>query len=266
MGEPSFSIEYFKKEGSEFTPTHDELKAHYDENTLNFKDKEGKILPFDQATAAVTKAVQMKTARKEILKERLAYKKGEFQAQTATVSLTNSIIPKHIMMQVEKEASLDASKPLQTATGFVVVKVLSRIPAEPLPYEVAKHQVKSSLVKQKKVQELQALAQEKLKNFQGEIVSGVSKQSTVVLKDLTEPETSSFIEQLFGQKEATGFITLGEKVVAYKIMEQKLFVKNENSSNDEFVQSNTEKLKKSLIDNEIIKALQKQYVVEKFYN
>lgn len=266
MGEPTFDIGYIKVAKADFTATDEEAKEYFEKNRAEFMSFEAAPKKFEDIKGDVLEAVKMKKAKKEALKKRIALKKGKVEATIANgVSLTNTIVPLADMKTLESKASMEVSKPIETAEGYVVVKLLNRYTPKPLAYAVAKPKAKAELHAQKLQTALDDTAQAKLKNFKGTSIGYITRNDMNKIKSLSTEEASLFLSHLFNSKDKKGYVNLGKKAVLFEIVEQKLLAKSKVDENRDFVTSNVKRLKKSLIDAEIIQYLQHEYDVQKYY-
>lgn len=266
MGEPSFDIGYVKVSASEFTATEEEAKEYFEKNRTEFMSFEAAPKSFEDVKEKALALVKMKKAKKEALKKRVALKKGQVEATIANgVSLTNAIVPLADMKSLESTASMEVSKPIEVKEGYVVVKLLNRYTPQPLPYAAAKTQAGEDLRVQKLQSVLEKAAEKELKNFKGTAIGFVTRNDMNKISTLTTEEASLFLNHLFTAKEKQGYINLGKKVVIYDVLEQKLLMKDKLSENRDFIASNAKRLKKALIDTEVIMYLQNKYDVQKYY-
>lgn len=266
MGEPTFDIGYIKVAKAAFPATEAEAKEYYEKNRAEFMSFEAAPKEFKDIKAQVLDAVKLKKAKKEALKKRIALKKGKVEATIANgISLTNSVVPLADMKSLESKASMEVSKPIETKEGYVVVKLLNRYTPKPLAFAVAKPKAKADLYAQKMQTALDETAQKKLNGFKGENIGFITRNDMNKVKSLSTEEASLFLSHLFNSKEKKGYVNLGKKAVLYEIVEQKLLKKSKVDENRDFVTSNVKRLKKSLIDTEIIMYLQNEYEVQKYY-
>lgn len=266
MGEPTFDIGYIKVAKADFSATEAEAKEYFEKNRAEFMSFEAAPKEFKDIKAQVLDAVKLKKAKKEALKKRIALKKGKVEATIANgISLTNSVVPLADMKSLESKASMEVSKPIETNDGYVVVKLLNRYTPKPLAFAVAKPKAKADLYAQKMQTALDETAQKKLNNFKGKNIGFITRNDMNKVKSLSTEEASLFLSHLFNSKEKKGYVNLGKKAVLYEIVEQKLLKKSKVDENRDFVTSNVKRLKKSLIDTEIIMYLQNEYEVQKYY-
>ncbi|MDQ1339497.1 MAG: peptidylprolyl isomerase [Campylobacterota bacterium] len=266
MSEPSYEISYIEVKKSNFEASEEEAKEYFEKNRAEFATLEHAPNSFEEVKEKAIDLAKLKKAKTQALKERIAFKKdGVDSIKTKKIYLTNDMIPFEDMQEIESKLTKEVSKPIQTKDGFVVLKVLNRFAPEPLIFTDAKEKAKGDLKNQKMQVLLEESAQKEVKNFEGKRVGFVTKNDVDMLSQLSAEEASFFLNQLFGSPKKTGYVKLDKKIVLYKILEQKLFVDNKIEENVDFIESNSKQIKKSLIDVEIIKHLQKEYKVQKYY-
>ena len=266
MGEPTFDIGYITVAKSEFTATEADAKDYYEKNRAEFMSFEAAPKKFEEIKDQVMNAVKMKMAKKEALKKRIALKKGKVEAVIANaVPLTNTIVPLADMKSLESKASMEVSKPIETENGYVVVKLLNRYTPKPLSFAVAKPKAKADLMVEKMQVALDQEAAKMLKNFNGTSLGFITRNDMNKIKSLTTEEASLFLSNLFNSKEKKGYVNLGKKAVLFEIVEQKLLSNTKVAENRDFITSNVKRMKKTLIDSEMIEYLQNTYEVQKYY-
>ena len=262
MDLPKYDIAYWSVKIDTIKLNDDEIKKHFEKNKIKFIPL-GSNKKFSDVKSEVLKDLKFKKAKKEALRKKLALKKNKLEPKIAkAVNEFNLIVPQD---EMPKLSTSNYSKPLKTLNGYVVAKLIKKYNPKPLSYEKALSFVTSDLVQFKTKLILEEKAKASLKNFEGEIVGFVTQNDINKIKELSQEEASEFLGYVFNKKKDKGYVNLEKKVVLYQIMEQKLFDKKEVDKNKEFIVSNAKNIKRSLLENEIIKVLQNLYEVKKFY-
>jgi|SaaInl8_200m_RNA_FD_contig_41_1258670_length_1585_multi_5_in_0_out_0_2 peptidyl-prolyl cis-trans isomerase D len=266
MGEPSFDVSYIKVSFADMQATIEDAKNYFDAKSAEFTNPEGKLLTFEEAKDEAMQKALMKKAKKTALKQHVALKKGKATPSEAKgISYTNKTLPLEVMQTIESQKIASVSKPVASQDAYYVARVDRKYDAKPLPYEAVKFMAANGLKADKMKTALNESANAQLEAFKGENIGFVTRDDVNKLTMLSPEEASQFLGQLFSSKSERGVIELAGKVVLFHIMEQKLFDEAKYSSNGEFISSNTEKLKKSLLDAAVIKQLSDKYSVSKFY-
>jgi len=260
---PSYEISYVAQAPITATPAANEINEFYEMNRQSFKDTTGKILSLGEAQATIVAALNDKATEKEALRLYIDYKKGALKATTATqtATLTSESSPfspeltKEIMALNDQKPFL---KPRKAGNDYIIVKLVKMNPARTKTYEEAKTDVSALYLGEAKKTKLQELAQNSYKTFAGTSTDFLTRSDSAKIGGLSTPEGSEFLNKLFASKQKQGFITLESgNVILYNVLEQKLL--QDKTIADENV---VLKLKGSLLDQGLIKALEGKYPVE----
>lgn len=239
------------------------LKAYYDENRADYKDGSDKIMPFEEAKSAVMADLAFKNAKKGALEEYLKIKKGDKNA--SEILIIDSANANDFPLDELKDAKEgEVLKPFTYKNGYLIAKIAKIIAPQPKSYEEAKADVLSALQLKKMRENLQANAKaslEKKEELKQKIK--ISKDSDENILGLSQEESIEFISKVFASTDKSGYILLNDKAVVYEIIEQNLFTPNKQFAS--LLASNAANIKKSQLEQGLILALQKQYIIKKYY-
>lgn len=238
-----------------------EITEYYNMNKIDLKKEDGKIKSLDEAKNDIIKALDLKETKKEALKKYLAIKKGE-------VNLTSKNTVNEIALNFGKENNkeiLDAVpgdllKPFLVDEKYIIVKITNRIPPKTLSFEDARAKVVVDFEAVQKAKKLEELAKKSLENFDGKDIGLVSRDSVNKIDGLARDEALTFLNQLFSTTQKQGTISLGEKVVVYKINSSKLA--SYDASKDEAVKTTMNNLYNQELMNSLVKNLKNRYEVQ----
>ncbi|WP_295052070.1 peptidylprolyl isomerase [Sulfuricurvum sp.] len=260
---PNFEISYVTQSPVTTTPSAKEISDYYDMNRQMLKDPAGKVLALSDAQPMIVSALNDKATEKEALRLYIDYKKGSLKSgitpQKATVtSDTSPFTPeltKEIMTLNDQKPFL---KPRKAGNNYIIVKLDKMNPARTKTYEEAKTDVIALYTAEAKKNKLQELAQNSYKTFSGTSSDFLTRKDSAKIAGLSAPEGSEFLTKLFGSKQKQGFITLESgNVIMYNVLEQKLLQDKTLADGSAVL-----KLKGSLLDQGLIKALESKYPVE----
>ena len=244
--------------------TEDELKAHFDANSFNYSNAEGKQLTYDEAKTLVTSDLKIKKTKKSAQRAYIAFKKGEnTQSEKLTLPINDLKLTDEIWATIKEKAVGDILKPKVVANSYATVKIENITLAQVKTYEDAKEEVTLLYTAQAKKEALLALAESTLKNFDKNdvIVSDFVKlEENVNLESLNNQESLHFLQKLFTSTKEKGIISVLDKVIVYNILEQKLDPVDANETN--FVTETVNKLKQNTFESNLIKMLDKKYPTE----
>ncbi len=261
--QPSYEISYVAQKPLILTATAKEISEYYDMNRQSFKDPTGKILTVNEAEPMILAALNDKATEKEALRLYIDFKKGTLPnsivAEKVTISESSSPfapeLSKEITQLSEQKPFL---KPRKVGNDYLVIKLDKAVPSRPMSYEEAKTKVSALYLNEAKKTKLQELAQNSFKTFNGDSSDFITRNDATKLAGLNPQEGSEFLSKLFASKQKQGFITLENgNVIIYNVLEQKLL--QDKTLADE---NAVAKLKGSLLDQGLIKALESKYPVE----
>lgn len=260
---PSYEISYVTQTPITAAPSQKEISDYYDINRQMLKNGEGKMLSLQEAQPIIVAALNEKATEKEALRLYIDYKKGSLKPgmkpQTATVTKSVSPFAPELTKEItELSTEKPFLKPRKVGNGYVIVKLDKMDPARPKTYEEAKTDVMALYLNDAKKTKLQELAQNSYKTFSGTTTDYLTRKESAKIAGLSEPEGSEFLSKLFASKQKQGFITLESgNVIMYNVLEQKLLQDRTLADGNAVL-----KLKGSLMDQGLIKALESKYPVE----
>jgi len=260
-----YSLDLVKVNAKDINVTKNDIETFYNEKKFLFKDKSGKILPLEKAYEDVKHAVQLKKAKKEILKKYLKLKNKKISPEESiVVSNMNAKLP---MQKVVKAKVGEYIRAIQTPYGYACAYLKEIIEPKELTFDKAKTLAKADLLAKKKEQALKILGEKAIKDFSDAKESGFFTRDDVTkLNFLSKSEAVEFLNYLFSQKSKKGYYIFANKVVAFEIIDQKLFDKNLFDKNKEKVVQGVNTLKRREIESGLIQRLQKIYTIKKYYS
>jgi len=246
--------------------TEEEIKAYYDANSFNYTNAEGKQLTFEEAKSQATNDLKLKKTKKSAQKAYIAFKKGTLtQNEKVTLPVGDLKLTKEIWDALQSKNVGDILKPKTVADMYATVKIENITLPKVKTFEQAKEEVTKLYTIQAKKEALFTLAQEKLKTFDQSdaIISDFVKlEQNVNLKPLNNQESLQFLQKLFTSTKEKGIISVMDKVVVYKILEQKLVPTDANET--ESVKQTVNKLKQNTFESNLIKMLDAKYPTETY--
>jgi peptidyl-prolyl cis-trans isomerase D len=260
---PSYAISYVVQAPVTITPSAKEISDYYEMNRQMLKDAAGKILTLNEAHAMIITALNDNATEKEALRLYIDYKKGALESgvtpQKATITASSSIFTPELTQEI---MALNNQKPFlkprKVGNDYIIAKLEKMDPSRTKTYEEAKTDVSSLYMAEAKKAKLQELAQNSYKTFSAPATDFLTRSDSPKLAGLSTPEGSEFLTKLFASKQKQGFITLESgNVILYNVLEQKLLQDKAIADG-----SAVAKLKGSLLDQGLIKALESKYPVE----
>jgi len=260
-----YDLDVVRVYSKDFNVTDKELTDFYNEKKFLFKAEDGKILPFDKAKEEVKKAVQEKKAKKEILKKYLKLKNKKISPdESITVAKFNTKLP---MNKVVKAKVGEYIRAIKTPDGYACAYLKAVIEPKELSFEEAKSMAKSDLLSKKKEESLEALAKEAVKDFKDAKTSEyITRDSVEKLNFLSKAEAVEFLNYLFSKTDKKGYYIFSNKIVAFEIVDQKLYDEKLFAQNKQKIENGVKNLKRGELENGLIQRLRQIYTIKKYYS
>jgi peptidyl-prolyl cis-trans isomerase D len=260
----AYDLTILKVAFAKMNPKDEDIKEFYQNNKHKYKDEEGKIKSLEDAKEDVKKDVQIKMAKKEALKKYLEVKKNKIKPSESMTLIDEEI-------KYDKKRLLDtknggAFKPVRVEDAYIVGILNEVLLPKPKSFKEAYSEVKEDFLAKKSSELLVAKAKETLKDFKGNDVGFINRDSRKI-EGLNPFESVKFINHLFQSQKSSDFVQISEnKAVVYKVLEQKLLLDSkklaEYKSN---IDKQVSQLKGGEINKNLISKLQKRYTIEQYY-
>jgi peptidyl-prolyl cis-trans isomerase D len=102
-----------------------------------------------------------------------------------------------------------------------------------------------------------------LDSFKGEVTPFITREDVKELKLLDQAEAIIFLKELFTSDTSKGIVKVSDdKLVLYKILEQKLMSKKKVEKNRDFISTNAKNLKNAIHHEGLIKRLEALYEIK----
>jgi len=246
--------------------TDDEIKSYYDTNSFNYTNAQGKQLTFEEAKEQASQDLKLKKTKKTAQKAYIAFKKGELtQSEKITLPMGDLKLTNDIWNTLKEKSVGDIIKPKIVADTYATIKIENTVLPRVKTYNEAKKEVTRVYEHQAKKEALLALAEKTKKEFDqstATISDFVKLEQNVKLNPLNTQESLQFLQKLFTSSQEKGIITVMDKVVVYKVLDQKLAPADENQT--ESVKQTVNTLKRNTFESNLIKMLDQKYPTQTF--
>jgi len=263
--QPAYELEFDEVPVVSNTFTKEEISSYYSKFRTDYKKEDGKIKSLEEANADIIKALNVKATKKVALKKYLKIKKAQEKLSTkATVFENDLTYSAENSEKIKKAIPGDLIKPFLEGDKYIIVKMVNKVAPKVLSYEDAKEMASKDYEKVEKSITLDKLAKKSLEDFKGQNIGYVARDSFDKLKGLSQDEALSFLNKLFSSDKKQGQISLGEKVVLYKINDTRLA--SYDSKKDEAVKTTIDNLINQEMMNNLVKNLENRYEVQSSLN
>ena len=238
------------------------LSDYYNENKERYKGSDDKIKSFDEVKTEVVKDYNIEKSKTDALKKYTSIKKAEL-ATNEFVSI-NEDNATFSLDEIKGAKVGEVIKPFTYKDGYLIVRVKSITPPQPMSFEQARAMVLEIYKDKKKKENLITIAKESLQNFKGTDIGFISRDINGSISGLNESETRAFVSQLFETNNKKDYVILKDKAVIYDILEQRLLVDNIDNNYKQITQQNVTMLKNNELIKDLTNKLKKYYEVKEY--
>ncbi len=267
MTAKKYQLDILWTDSKDTNTTDVELEEFYTQNSFNYIDESGRQLQLENTKEKVLADLKMKKSKKYAQKQYIAYKKNKVEKnETQTVPIGDELLTAEVWKEIQTKDAHSILKPKAVKNRYATIKIAKIIEPREMNFEEAKILASSKYEKVSKEEGLSRLAESTLKNFDTSkysVSDFVTLDSRDSLNPLNTEETIKFLQKLFTSQKEKGIITIENKVIVYKIMEQKMALA-EKSDNFEFIQKSVNQIKAEDFQSNLLKSLGQKYKIEKF--
>ena len=239
------------------------LSDYYNENKERYKGSDDKIKSFDEVKTEVIKDYNIEKSKTDALKKYTSIKKAEL-ATNDFVSI-NEDNATFSLDEIKGAKVGEVIKPFTYKDGYLIVRVKSITPPQPMSFEQARAMVLKIYKDKKKKENLITIAKESLQNFKGTDIGFISRDINGSILGLNESETRTFVSQLFEtNNKKEDYVILEDKAVIYDILEQRLLVDNIDNNYKQITQQNVTMLKNNELIKDLTNKLKKYYEIKEY--
>ena len=261
MSEVTYEISIKEMPFISSNPSVEDIKAQYDKFKTDYKFEDGKIKSLDEAKEQIIKDLDEKLTKTEALKVYLKLKKDEEKFDK-----TQKVVESELSFSNDNNAKIlelkdtEIAKPFVENGKFVIVKLNKKIASVALSYEDAYKQVKADYEKVIKSKKLEELANTQLKDFKGEQLVSVTRDSASKITQLAPQEATKFLNELFSTTVKEGIVKLENKVVLYRINNSKMA--QYDKTKDSMIEDTISKLQEDELMINLLKKLENTYTIK----
>ena len=224
-----------------------------------------KIKNSDEAKEDVILALSKKATKKLALKKYLKLKKGEEKfLKKETLFVNELVFSRENNTKIINATLGKILKPFYDNNSYTTIRVIEKIKPKALSFTKALTKLRSDYEQEIKMDRLNKLAKDELKNFKGKNIGYVSQSLTQEIKGLNQNETKEFLKQLFSSDIKKGRISLANKIIVYKINSSKLAVFDKTK--EVAIKSRLDNLLREELIGNLVKSLENTYKVKTLIN
>jgi peptidyl-prolyl cis-trans isomerase D len=246
--------------------TQKEIENFYDKNSFNYMSADGKQFPLEKVRALVTQDLKIKKGKKQALLDYIAVKKGKLKTgPSEKLAKNDPILSTALWNEIAQNNAGTLLKPKPVGARYATVKIDGVIEPEPMSFEQAKAHVIQQLTQSKRLAALEKKSEETLNEIeQAKLTTSdyVSLSKNTPLPPLSQAESLQFLQKLFTSSGKKGIIRLSNRVVVYKIIDQKMGMADANLTAS--VKNETNQIKQRVFENALFQKLNSQFPVKAY--
>lgn len=238
-----------------------EIQEFYNTNANKYSGQNGEKLSIEMMRPFITKEIQTAKGEKVAQRAYIDFKKSITKAnQILIISSQDPTVPKELIAELESAKNGDFLKPKLLGDKYATIKLVSKTESKPMTFEEAKVFATNDYVKKEQQNNLQKLAEEKVKNIdsktaQSTIWVNINENKNILT--LNNEESLQFLQKLLTSKKERGIIKLSDKVVVYTVVTQKI---SQNNQKDLLlINQSVSQLKNKVLENGLLEVLNKKY-------
>ncbi len=261
----SYSLQTIDVEIKDMVVDAQKMKNYFDKNKHKYKTLEGKLKDFELAKNEVEIDYRFKLAKNQALIKYSKLKKGKIQSENKLVIFANEDGVE--FDKLDKAKKDDFIKPIKLKNRYIISKLDSINFPESMKYEAAREKALEEFKKKRNYEMLEAKAKASVENFTGELTEYLTKDDGAGIKNLNPFEGRELLNIIFADKKKNGYkiFPQSNKIVLYKIIDQKLFNAQKLKESEEIIVRNIKQLKDVETNKNIISLLKKRYKIVKYF-
>jgi peptidyl-prolyl cis-trans isomerase D len=254
-------------QSSDANYTDAELDEFYRGNSFHYIDANGTQLSLADAKDQVLKDLKLKKTKKQAQKAYIQYKKDQIQkSETLTLDTNSPKFTKALWDEIHKKKIGDILKPRVVDDRYATLKIIQVKEPETMKFEEARSNVVKNYQNMLISSQMKQIAKNTLNNIKENNVTIISDylmlDSLNELENLSAAESNQFLGELFKSTETKGTITVGNKIIVYNIIDQKLSSRENNET--QVILDTMNKMKDSDFQSSLLKELDNRYKIKTF--
>lgn len=235
-------------------PSDEEAQKYYDENRAQYAE----FSDFAAAKGAVAADLQKREAQKAALRAYVDFRDAKISGESRVVAQDS--LKSEIARAIEGTKNGEILKPMLDENAFLTIKLVEKIPQKIREFSEVKDAVKADYYGIAKLEAMKNYAQNRINIFNGKSIGFFSLadalNSQKQVAGLNDAEKQQFLAGVFQSQKRADFVLLGDKVVLWRILEQKLLPTTNNVSGNLFNSA-----KSSFLERTVIEFLAKRYKI-----
>lgn len=246
----SYEIELISHKINEVKASEADLQKYYDDNLQNYTQN-GERAEFTKIKDKVKSDFLEWRAKRNALESSIALRDGKIKGEVMTI--TQDSHPA-LVKALESSGTKKRIEPILDNGVYFVAKTIKEIPQTTQEFSAVKSRVRADFYPQALRIALEAEAKKRQNFFLGSDIGFFGFGTNKNILSLNALESQQVLQEIFSRADKSGFILLGNKVLLYNILEQKML---ENSQNSQIYND----FKSQILEQSVFDFLSKKYKI-----
>lgn len=246
----SFEVELISHRIDEIKASGEEVEKYFNDNLQNYT-KDGVRAEFSQIKEQVANDFKEWRAKRNALESSIALRDGKIKGEILTISEDSH---PELVNALSTSKSKTRIEPILDDDVYFVAKILKEIPQAIAEFSVVESQVRKDYAPQALRNALIAEATKRQNLFAGQDIGFFGFGSNRLILSLNALETQQALQEIFSKSDKSGFVVLGNRVLLYNILEQKML---ENSQDSQIYNN----IKSQILEQSLFDFLSKKYKI-----
>lgn len=261
LTERKYHVDALFLEQKVFDVNDTEIEKFFGENRALYKKADGKLQEFAEAKDFALKDYLREYNKNEALLTYLDVKDGKVKMDQTLVLGDGDFIA----MEVANSKLNEINKPFEFDGKNVITKLTKIDEPVAMEFDTASELAKVDLLKEKVREAAVKQAENLLKDFNGTDIGYVTRDSAPNTDLLSGDEFKKLIADLFSRNNMQGYILSDDKIIAYKITDQKLQNPEKFEQYKDLLSTSISGLLNTNLQDDLFKELGKRYKTERYY-
>lgn len=219
----SFEVEMIKYNIDDINANEDDIKAYYEQNQQNYTNN-GVRKSFDEIKEQIKDDYKNWRAKRNALETSVKLRDSKIEGKKTIISQKDN---KELINAIQNIGN--KIEPILLDKTYWIVKVIKENPQEIKEFSSVKEQVKNDYYPKAQREAMIKEAKSRLNVFKGNNIGfyGINSQKTI--PNLNQLESQQVIAEIFNKNDKNGYVILGNKVILYNILEQKVLKNDYNA-------------------------------------
>lgn len=255
--EKLFEVEEIVVNINDIQANMEDIKQYYEDNKSSYV-KDGTIKKFNEVKDSVENDFKKKEAHKIAFKVFNEFKSGNKK------TISNESEYDDVINKLESAKNSDIIEPIFLKNKFIVLKLLDS-KKNVKPYNEVKDDVYTQYKEIMRKDAIDNYAKSQINIFKGIKIGYFGINDIKNINGLNIIEKNQLLQKIFTNNDINGYMIMGDKVILYRILDQKIDDDNNITNNNQELEL-LANIKNNILDKTIIEFLKNKYKIVNNFN